>query len=425
MMMRRAVGTTRSVDPVSHVIALLYDASLDLSGEHWIPALDALRHVAGALGCATLAFQRDRYDFRRCVMVDGTQRDADVYVAHYGRIDPCLEQAMIASPAGTANVTDNLMLDRDLCRTEFYTDWLAPRGVLSGIGTILNDAPSARAVLFLTRERSQGHFPADCLSRLQRLMPHLQHAVRVASRMAELAASAHEPAQVVRDLSDAVLVTDARAQLVYSNDSADRLLARGDTLSAYRPRGSGRATLGAIVPADTVSLQALIAAVCQQVAACHQMRSTALPDAKQSGGAVVLRRPSGARPLLALVAPLRMEVPATHVLFDELAVAPREPRALVIIIDPEPATTPVSTDAVPRAYLRAAFGLTDAEAAVALSLAGGCGLSAVAEQRSVSLATVRAQAQKVYDKTGLRTQAALASFLARMQAGIARAGRAH
>jgi DNA-binding CsgD family transcriptional regulator len=61
-----------------------------------------------------------------------------------------------------------------------------------------------------------------------------------------------------------------------------------------------------------------------------------------------------------------------------------------------------SGDAVGKRNLRAAFRLTEAEADVAVESAAGSGLETVARSRGVSLATVRTQLQRVYDKTGVR-----------------------
>ncbi len=406
---------------MSNVVALLYDASLDLSGERWTAALTALGDVAGARAAVVLAMQRDKYDYNHAIMIGTGQGDAEVYRAHYAQLDPCLEPRMATSPVGTVHVTDHLIRDHDLQKTEFYADWIAPRGWHSGIGTVLLREPSARALLVLARERRAGPFPAECLTQLQRTMPHLQHAVHVASRMAVRAPGVDIVSQAVRNMSDAVLVTDVRGHLVSTNARADQHLARGDAICTQRVRGSARATLEAKVPADAVALHAMIGAVCKQVAACDLRRSNAPTNARQSGGAVVLRR-LHAKPLMALVTPLRMEMPPTHVLFSELVTTRCEPRALIIIIDPESAPEQRDQSAVLHGYLRTAFTLTEAEASVALALADGGGLSAVADVRGVSLATVRTQAQRVYDKTGLRSQAALATFVARLQAGMVRAG---
>lgn len=416
------MAALQGVDPVSSVIASLYDASLDLSGESWTTALTNLSLATGASGVAMLAAQRDRSNFSQAVMIRADLRDVGLYQSHYAQIDPCLEPCMASSPAGKVHVTDDLIGDSDLSRTEFYTDWLAPRGWHSGIGSILLNEGSTRAVLFLSRERRAGHFPVECVRRVRDIVPHLQHAVRVASRMAALSMRTTIPSLTLRHLTDAVLVTDARAQIVYSNDSADRVLAKSDAVLTHRPRGSTRAVLSASTSATTAALHALIAAVCAQVRAHHRATPTSPERAAQSGGAIVLQRRAGNRPLMALVSPLRMEMSTTHVMFEALSSTYPEPRAMIILVDPELAHSLTSAQTMMRSYLRAAFAMTDAETAVAAALAEGIGLPAVAADRGVTLATVRSQAANIYRKANVRGQVELASLVARLTIQASRIG---
>lgn len=61
--------------------------------------------------------------------------------------------------------------------------------------------------------------------------------------------------------------------------------------------------------------------------------------------------------------------------------------------------------------LRAMFGLTLAEAAVALHIANGNNMRNFAEQRKLSRHTARNQLQQVFDKTGVHSQAELVRLL--------------
>lgn len=61
--------------------------------------------------------------------------------------------------------------------------------------------------------------------------------------------------------------------------------------------------------------------------------------------------------------------------------------------------------------LRALFGLTLAEAAVALHIANGNTMRNFVEQRKLSRHTARNQLQQVFDKTGVHSQAELVRLL--------------
>jgi DNA-binding CsgD family transcriptional regulator len=58
--------------------------------------------------------------------------------------------------------------------------------------------------------------------------------------------------------------------------------------------------------------------------------------------------------------------------------------------------------------LTAAFGLTAAEAQVAVAVAGGKSRDAIAAMRGVSMETLRAQLRSVYQKTGCSRETQLA-----------------
>jgi DNA-binding CsgD family transcriptional regulator len=61
--------------------------------------------------------------------------------------------------------------------------------------------------------------------------------------------------------------------------------------------------------------------------------------------------------------------------------------------------------------LRSAFGLSKAEARLALYLAAGASLPSMAEAFDVKLTTIRSQLQQVFSKTGTSRQAELVAFL--------------
>ncbi|MCV7256886.1 helix-turn-helix transcriptional regulator [Mycobacterium hackensackense] len=80
-------------------------------------------------------------------------------------------------------------------------------------------------------------------------------------------------------------------------------------------------------------------------------------------------------------------------------------KALLVIIDPEQAPQP------PKVLIRRLFGLTEAEADVALRVMHGDGLSPIAAELGLSRATVNTHLQRIYDKTATHRQAELVRLL--------------
>ncbi|MGB2918881.1 MAG: helix-turn-helix transcriptional regulator, partial [Mycobacterium sp.] len=81
------------------------------------------------------------------------------------------------------------------------------------------------------------------------------------------------------------------------------------------------------------------------------------------------------------------------------------PCALIVIVDPGKVPEPSPE------MLRRLFGLTAAEAAVALSIGRGAGLAAVADELCLTLATVKTHLQHIYAKTSTHRQAELVRLL--------------
>jgi len=87
-------------------------------------------------------------------------------------------------------------------------------------------------------------------------------------------------------------------------------------------------------------------------------------------------------------------------------------RCLLIICDPERGIS------APPELLKAALGITKAEALVAAQVAKGCSLQAAALSLGTSRHTCQAQLKSIYSKTGFRSHAELAVAVARVVAGL-------
>jgi DNA-binding CsgD family transcriptional regulator len=88
-----------------------------------------------------------------------------------------------------------------------------------------------------------------------------------------------------------------------------------------------------------------------------------------------------------------------------LGVIPRQQAAAIFVLDPE--NQPEPNDEV----LVRLFGLTPAEARLAILLIHGKSLTQAAEEFGLSRNTIRSQLQKVFYKTGTTRQGELVSLL--------------
>jgi DNA-binding CsgD family transcriptional regulator len=162
-------------------------------------------------------------------------------------------------------------------------------------------------------------------------------------------------------------------------------------LQAGRGLILGRDGLRAKIPGETRRLRRI-------VGGCAEPR----PGFGGAGGHLRLSR-EHRLPLTVLVAPHRSRFGCIDVV---------RPRAMLFITDPE-ANAPVRQQA-----LREDFGLTPAEAAVAVEILVADGLQATACRLGISLATARTHLAHVFDKTGTRRQAELVRLVLQSQPAV-------
>ena len=412
-----SIGKPLSDRTWSRLIASIYDAALDGSAAGWSPALALLGEAVGARNSVVLAVQRERLNFTGIFQVGVDAAAAAAYETHFAHCDPVLEPAIARSATGAVLVTDALITRSALVCTEFYADWLRPRGAHSGLCEVLLREGSARALLYLGRDRADGPFERDDLQRVSLLTPHVQRACQVAVRLAAASGAASLDAAMHR-LLDPLLVVDARARVTFADPAAEALLATGDGLTIDRSCSGGHGQLRAATPNATALLRRLVAGAASAAGRGARDGAGAVFGADDSGGTLVLRRPSKRPALLVLVAPLPAPTRASGSAFAALAPGGDQGAALVSVVDPTRTQPQAGLEPVIRRYLRLQYALTATEAAVAIDLVAGDGVAAVAARRQVTVATVRSQARHIYQKTDVRGQVGLSQLVSGLRAAV-------
>lgn len=108
---------------------------------------------------------------------------------------------------------------------------------------------------------------------------------------------------------------------------------------------------------------------------------------------------AGGRPLMVLISPVgEMDRSSLRGL--------RDAAAMIIVCDPDRATD------IPPAWLTEAYGLTHAEARVALAVASGTTIPDAARELRISPNTVKTHLRRVYEKTGTCRQTELSRLMA-------------
>lgn len=211
---------------------------------------------------------------------------------------------------------------------------------------------------------------------MQALAPFLVRVVRLAQRASDIEASALL-AGLDRSRTAAVLLGD-NGDVLGNNECAEALLGTGKLMISGRRLRVGDAT-------DEKALQALI--------------HGAVRDHAQTTRPVVLLR-DGLPWLYVEAAPL------TRAMKDTFGAA----RALVFF-------SPIAQPHAPQEHLlRAAFGLSSAEARLAVLVAQGSGLVGAAVRLDIGRETAKSQLRPIFEKTDTRRQSELAAIVMSLRA---------
>jgi DNA-binding CsgD family transcriptional regulator len=359
---------------VEAILDRIHGAALDEA--QWPGAVAAIAESCAAATGILYEFDVARWESR----IVGTHRMSPEFMAdyrnHYASLDPWSRRSMVTE-VGRATCTPELIADAELRRTEFYQDYLRPHGDLFyGLGGVIERTPRRIAILGVQRSYRAGVFDADCFAVIERIMPHLRHSYRVRHALRQARQLYATLSETLHALAKPVLVLDDTARIRFANAAAEALLAAGDGL---------RIRHGQVTAADRRQ-ESLFAQALARAARARRDEDSPAPLE------CLLNRPRSGRPLILTFAPIGAEIDAG------------DGPLLAVLVDAGPASRP------PIEQLRAALHLSPAEAALLQGLAEGKNLSEIAEQRQVSINTLRVQLGRLFQKTGTHRQAELVRF---------------
>jgi DNA-binding CsgD family transcriptional regulator len=355
-----------TLDEFSRVVSEIYASSI--SPANWPVALNEISRILDATGCA-IYLGRGISRSQMCGNVPADARDS--YTEHFYAIDYVLD-AVEKGPGGVIHGGQSLAALQP--NSEVEADFMRPYLMDDGLFMRLSAGTTSATFLVVT---PKGREPFDTAERVKfvgALVRHLEQALRTQDRLAELTTTAGQLDDVVDAIRHGIVIVGTSRRIVRLNSAAERILTSGDGLSIRS--GSIAATL----TATNEQLQGIIT---------HALAEQG--SGSRSGDSVACSRPSGKRPYVVHVVPLTSTL--------------EESEVLVMIVDPENEQEP------PKALIRRLFGLTNAEADVALRIMRGDGLAPISKDLAVSKATVRTHLQHIFDKTNTHRQAELLRLL--------------
>jgi DNA-binding CsgD family transcriptional regulator len=296
-----------------------------------------------------------------------------LYDEHWSRFDPWARSlGGLTAASGTVMNGDALVEPREFRRTAFFHEFGLRNHVTQALTCFVEASDERVAVVSVNRGEHHPRFGRAETATLQRIAPHLRRALAVQARLdgGPIPSPGTPDFDLTEHLAHGFMLLEPDGRIISANRAARTILDARDGLL------SERGFLRASSPARHAELAALFCA--------HETLGT------HSGEfGLQLPRPSGARPYTVVASPVyRPE-------------APDRRRIAVFVSDPEWRPLP------PDAYLRTAWGLTAAEAALVRLLVSGRTLGDAAHDLGLQPDTVRKRLQVVFQKTDTRRQAEL------------------
>jgi DNA-binding CsgD family transcriptional regulator len=298
------------------------------------------------------------------------------YTAYYGSLDPKLNILARHTPQFLFNEARHFSRDF-IARDPFYQEYSRSVGTRHTLDMTLSRTPKGDVFLAAMRTPAQGPYGKRAEAAFRQIATHFSQVLKLKDKIDRAEQVARKTGSALDRLGFGVVVLDRVGRVVLANRAAERAFAPGEELQLRQGRLSARSA------ALATRLEALIGAT---------MAGEPCADA------LIVPRHSGSA-WTVWFAPLPERAPLA---------LPVGTGTLVLIGDSERRATVCSRD------LTALYGLTAAEAELALLLAEGLALGQAAKARSVKISTARSQLLSVLRKTGARGQ----SDLMRMLAGL-------
>lgn len=290
-------------------------------------------------------------------------------------------------PLGQVVTLREFIPEEELVKTEYYQQYIAPIGVGQIMGVDMADPNGLNARLRVTRHVGQPEFSEQDKAIVASIVPHLEQAIALHSRIARAESERLVFEDAVDQLSVSTFVLDQQANIIRINAAGQRLLDAGKGVSVVE----GQLSLGS--RKENQRFKDVLEAVLQA-----QRQST--PGFVK---AFRTEESPGVMKLGMLLKPLPLSSAS-----DSAA----QPSIAVFVSDPS------SRQQVPREILGELFDFTPAEASLALLLANGLTLDEASGELGISRNTAKSHLSAVFAKTGVTRQPKLVQLILKSVAAI-------
>ena len=287
-------------------------------------------------------------------------------------------EAMMLQPVGRVVFSDEVAPLSSLRPTLFFDEVLRPQDVAHNAMIALATKNDFQAAFNICRSQQQGPFGDDERLFLNRLVPHMRRSIQLGFRVDSYRELQRAGYDALDRLSAGIVLLDQQARILYINAAArshesDGVLSlRKSTITTHSASYSHR-------------LSELIRAVLR-----------GMPT-----GSMSVPRPSDGQLLTIVLSSVRSKD------IDRFTDTGMPDAAVLIFI-----VDPTNSSGVPIDWIVDAYGLTQAEARVALAASSGITIPEAAAQLGLSPNTIKTHLRKVFAKTGVNRQAELVRLMA-------------
>jgi DNA-binding CsgD family transcriptional regulator len=364
----------------SDLIELIYAAGTNPAS--WPAVLAALsKAFAGASGIL------HRYDplTGQVFAFEEFGHDADfnrIYIQHYAGINPYPAESFHRLETGKVDYAGTLLPVSQVMGTEFYNDWMKPQGISPNhLGVVLSRSGGAMSLLCVApHARIFDKNPEQFGERLQMLVPHMARALELNRVLADAALTNDVSHAMLDAMPASVFLLADHGHVLFANKQGEDLLAKESVLVLDRVTRKLRPG----VSRDCAPFEA----AATRARTDHQLQFIRMV----AGG-------SGAAFILAFV-PLSSR--------RQQVITANPQGRLAVVVTPSSCQMNLRVDDI-----RAATGLTQAEARLAKALVSGASPNEYAEAAGISPNTVRRQLAAAFLKTETNKQSELIALLIR------------
>ena len=342
----------------------------------WQEFLNAFREAVNA-NYATLILRPPR-EGDAGVVLNAVVMSPQIFNSYndtYFSMDP-----FVNLPPGEVFTVSEFVGESEFFNSAYYRDYITPSDVRHIMGADLVGLDGLTARLRITRPKARENFGEDDKRLCRLLLPHLQQAVELHSRMLRTESERAFYEDAIDKLAMGVIILDGNARVLRKNHAAEHLLQEKRGLSLVGD---------ALQVGDNQENRAF-RTLLEEVMDAHRqfrpgfVRAFRIADSGSITGLGLLVRP---------LPPI------------EASDGSSNPTAAIFVSDPH------QPRQAPSDILIELFGFTPAESKLALRLVNGLTLDEASEELGISRNTAKSHLSSVFSKTGVARQTQLIQLI--------------